>query len=271
MKIEDLYKRHLQGREAAPPSDAWDKISNRLAAQGRRAALRRRWLPWMGALAMAIALAAALWHPHKPSAAKEGAPLAKTATQRVQEHPKAALRPASAEKAEVSPSCLEAMPCAKRGVLPSAPADTEPETYRAVLPESLPQRKLRLAEAEPAMETENEKYATEYVDTASIVSWQEESGADVARPAPAPPTRIAIPNVVTPNGDGINDTWRLDVLNDFAPVKVQIYTARGRLVFSSSNYDGSFSGSDLPDGNYFYVIQLGAQNQTRRGVLVIKR
>jgi gliding motility-associated-like protein len=74
--------------------------------------------------------------------------------------------------------------------------------------------------------------------------------------------QIEIPNVFTPNGDGINDLFRVNLsgraLEGF---KIQIYDRWGILMFSSNSinykWDGrTTSGQEVKDGTYFYVVEL---------------
>ncbi len=70
--------------------------------------------------------------------------------------------------------------------------------------------------------------------------------------------KINIPNVFTPNGDGINDVLRVNTCNMI--VKTIIYNRWGNLVFETENlnhfWDGrSSSGEECNDGTYFYVLQ----------------
>jgi gliding motility-associated-like protein len=70
-----------------------------------------------------------------------------------------------------------------------------------------------------------------------------------------------IPNVISPNGDGKNDVWRLDFINVFyKSAEIEIYNRWGDKIFSSIGYDnawdGSYKGSALPVGVYFYTIKL---------------
>jgi gliding motility-associated-like protein len=88
---------------------------------------------------------------------------------------------------------------------------------------------------------------------------------------PQPQKKIAIPNIVTPNGDGINDYWVIHGLDNVEDVQVEIFTAHGKRVFFSDNYHGEFGGQDLPAGNYFYQVIAKSANVNRRGVLVIKK
>ncbi|MBL7932816.1 MAG: gliding motility-associated C-terminal domain-containing protein, partial [Bacteroidia bacterium] len=76
-----------------------------------------------------------------------------------------------------------------------------------------------------------------------------------------------IPNVITPNNDGKNDLWRMEFLEVFFPdVEIEIYNRWGVRLFRSVGYsnawDGSYLGSPLPVGAYFYTINLHDKDQT---------
>ena len=50
-------------------------------------------------------------------------------------------------------------------------------------------------------------------------------------------------NLVTPNGDGLNDYFELRGIENFGPNEVKIYNRWGVLVYETENY-GSTAGSD---------------------------
>lgn len=66
----------------------------------------------------------------------------------------------------------------------------------------------------------------------------------------------------SPNGDNLNDFWRIDGIEAFPANEVRIYNRWGDLVFEEKGYqnqrawDGASRGAPLPDGTYFYVIHL---------------
>lgn len=67
------------------------------------------------------------------------------------------------------------------------------------------------------------------------------------------------PNTFTPNGDGINDTWDVIYLDQYPGCIVEVYNAQGQIVFRTEEgytkkWDGTFKGSPLPSGTYYYVI-----------------
>jgi len=85
-------------------------------------------------------------------------------------------------------------------------------------------------------------------------------------------TFCEIPNVISPNNDGFNDSLDLiglDVLN------LQIFSRWGRLVYEKANYlDEWFgqnnNGGELPDATYFYFAQLRT-GETKRGWILVFR
>lgn len=67
-----------------------------------------------------------------------------------------------------------------------------------------------------------------------------------------------VPNAFTPNGDGINDTWQIKYLDSYPNNTVDIYNRYGEKVYSAIGYsipwDGTYRGSALPAGAYYYII-----------------
>lgn len=87
---------------------------------------------------------------------------------------------------------------------------------------------------------------------------------------------LEIGNVITPNGDGLNDYWMLNGLPDYKGNNVKIYTRAGQLVYESiGNYikpfDGTFRDKQLPAGVYFYVIDLRAECKPISGSITLLR
>lgn len=73
-------------------------------------------------------------------------------------------------------------------------------------------------------------------------------------------TGVIIPNTFTPNRDGINDFWDIPHIDDFRGVEIDVFNREGQMIFHSVNYshpfDGNYNGSQLPDGVYYYTIDL---------------
>ena len=71
--------------------------------------------------------------------------------------------------------------------------------------------------------------------------------------------KIIVPNVFTPNVDGLEDTWKIQGLENYPEERtVRVFDIWGVLVFSSVGYkqpwNGTYNGRDLPVATYYYVV-----------------
>jgi gliding motility-associated-like protein len=89
-----------------------------------------------------------------------------------------------------------------------------------------------------------------------------------------------IPNGITPNGDGLNDTFVFDIIElsdpeDIPDNRLIIFNRWGDIVYDKSDYDNSWNGVNdrgekLPHGTYYYVLYLNiAKRQLIRGDVTI--
>ena len=91
-------------------------------------------------------------------------------------------------------------------------------------------------------------------------------------------TACRIPNVFTPNGDGVNDAFIIPCLTNtdqFPNNEVTIFNQWGDEVFRGLGYNnswqGTYNGEDLPTGTYFYVINFGDGTPPSNGYIIIQR
>ncbi|MEO6849993.1 MAG: gliding motility-associated C-terminal domain-containing protein, partial [Mucilaginibacter sp.] len=87
--------------------------------------------------------------------------------------------------------------------------------------------------------------------------------------------KITIPNTFTPNGDQINDYWVIKKLITYPECKLMVYTRYGHKVYESNGYatpwDGTINGTALPQGTYYYVLDLKNGTPKIAGwVLIVK-
>jgi gliding motility-associated-like protein len=66
------------------------------------------------------------------------------------------------------------------------------------------------------------------------------------------------PRFFTPNGDGVNDTWRIKNSHNEPNMEIKIYDRLGKIVasFGSNHHgwDGTFNGLKLPSTDYWFVV-----------------
>jgi gliding motility-associated-like protein len=84
-----------------------------------------------------------------------------------------------------------------------------------------------------------------------------------------------IANTFTPNGDGHNDYWKIDGVENSPQATVQVFNRNGQKLFESKGYtqpfNGTYNGKALPAGTYFYIINLGKNCSLLSGSLTILR
>jgi gliding motility-associated-like protein len=73
----------------------------------------------------------------------------------------------------------------------------------------------------------------------------------------------SIPNIITPNGDGVNDVWILPV-NEFSNVEFEIYNRWGMKVHSENMYHNSWNGSNLPEGLYYFSLTMTKELEQKK-------
>jgi gliding motility-associated-like protein len=88
---------------------------------------------------------------------------------------------------------------------------------------------------------------------------------------------IDIPNAFSPNGDGLNDRWIIDNLEQYPNAVVEVFNRYGKKIFEKKGYnstnawDGTNNGSPLPVAPYYYIVRTGNGEKPRVGVVSIIR
>lgn len=67
--------------------------------------------------------------------------------------------------------------------------------------------------------------------------------------------KVIVPNVVTPNGDGKNEFFKINGLDNFPNSSLFVYNRWGKKVFESTNYKNDWL-PEQNDGTYFYVLEV---------------
>ena len=85
---------------------------------------------------------------------------------------------------------------------------------------------------------------------------------------------IKIPSAITPNSDGYNDVWDIVGLDNYPEMMLQVFDRYGQVVYEQrgqyTNWDGEFRGQRVPQGDYFYVIDLKNGEKPYKGAVSVK-
>ena len=81
---------------------------------------------------------------------------------------------------------------------------------------------------------------------------------------------IVVHEVVTPNGDGENDTWTIRNIEYFEQNSVVVFDRWGGVVYKANGYNGNstaWTGGNLPAGTYFYnlIISTNTSKEEYKG------
>jgi gliding motility-associated-like protein/uncharacterized repeat protein (TIGR01451 family) len=84
-------------------------------------------------------------------------------------------------------------------------------------------------------------------------------------------------NEFSPNGDGTNDLLKINNLEDYPNNFLQIFNRYGNKIFEASRmtdgntWDGTRNGEQVPEGTYFYILDLGDGSEVRKGWIQLIR
>ena len=78
------------------------------------------------------------------------------------------------------------------------------------------------------------------------------------------------------NGDGKNDSWSLENTFLYSDSEIKIYGRYGSLIYHSIGYEKNGIGTNdkgvnVPDGAYFYSINIGNNFKPIKGIVTIIR
>lgn len=89
---------------------------------------------------------------------------------------------------------------------------------------------------------------------------------------------IIIPNIFTPNGDGVNEAFVVEGIEFFPGSSMRIFNRWGKLVYQSDSYGSPFwrgehykSGAECADGIYFYELIVPRLDLVEKGTVTLAR
>ena len=110
-------------------------------------------------------------------------------------------------------------------------------------------------------------FVTSCIATDTVTVFVNKSGASV----------FFIPSAFTPNGDGVNDCFKVTHFNYLKSVDISIYNRYGSLVFHTTSdndcWDGTYKGNAADHGNYVYYIKASDNCEVfyKKGNLILIR
>ena len=91
---------------------------------------------------------------------------------------------------------------------------------------------------------------------------------------------FTIPDAFSPNGDGVNDLYVIEGLEAYRNNSFQVYNRWGTQVLERSPYNNNWDGrseaslnwgEELPEGTYYYILDLGNGDEPYTGYIYLKR
>ena len=80
---------------------------------------------------------------------------------------------------------------------------------------------------------------------------------------------VEIPDYFTPNGDGNNDGWSPNYLDNYPKAVTYVFDRYSRKIITlhpGESWDGTYMGNELPSGDYWYVLKLNGETDAREFV-----
>lgn len=96
------------------------------------------------------------------------------------------------------------------------------------------------------------------------------SGCPVRTTTPVEVTEYKVPNIFTPNADGLNETFRIVGL-PAGTASLQVFSRWGRCVYTAEHYAHDWTGAGLAPGIYYYLLQVPGCTTTVKGWVELVR
>ena len=85
---------------------------------------------------------------------------------------------------------------------------------------------------------------------------------------------LKVPNVFSPNGDGINDFWVIQGIEVFPDCTLTIFDENGRKLLEqkgyNNNWNGTYNGHEVPPATYYYVLGCPDKKPIMGNVLIAR-
>lgn len=256
-------KELLEDYEQAPSADVWNRINAQLDKEMPLARANRKavW-KWAAVAALVIALGGAVTfgllrhHAQEPKQIAQEETVVTVNEEVVNEESVAQEETAVEVPSEVSAPSASAQP-----THPSADSPSK-ESSAAQSKTVSPKTNVRQVVL-PANSTLAKQLAADPV----LKNLSDES-VEWSKPA-----HLSIPNLFTPNDDGVNDLFVIEGLDQYSSPRLVVRDKNNRVVYQSNDYRNEWGGENCPEGVYNYEFTFlynGIESQATGRVRIIR-
>jgi gliding motility-associated-like protein len=82
---------------------------------------------------------------------------------------------------------------------------------------------------------------------------------------------LFIPNVITPNQDGFNDTFEIENIRLYPQNRLVIFNRYGKSLHDETGYQGKWDAGDLSSGIYYFILIVPEKSKEYKGWLNVVR
>lgn len=87
------------------------------------------------------------------------------------------------------------------------------------------------------------------------------------------PVHLSIPNLFTPNNDGVNDFFVIEGLENYSSLRLVVRDKNNKVVYHNDAYKNTWGGENCPEGVYSYELTFsynGIENQATGKVRILR-
>ena len=85
------------------------------------------------------------------------------------------------------------------------------------------------------------------------------------------PAEVHVPNVITPNNDGLNEFLSFEFLEFYPDNQLLLFNRWGNLIYEKTGYQNDWTGDGFTDGTYFFMLRIEEKDLNYSGFFEILR
>ncbi len=267
-EFDQFFKQQLEGASATPPAGVWESVSSSLASGAPTAAVVKTamWLKVSAAIiaTAAIVVTTVVMTTQKENTVKVEVPANQVETNGLVKIEDANEAPSEQNQAIVSEVATSNKAVPSKNNTPVAPSQDQAKPV-VLAPIQLEETNTKPLDFTPSLEflKEMEKPAEQKPAEIKVIikdtaeqPYVHAKESFVAKKADS--AYIFIPDVVTPNGDGLNDEYLIDIKGEES-VKIIVRDIKNTKLFETSNKYIPWNcimpnGEGYPEGTYFVTV-----------------